>query len=712
MLVPRVPARFALPLFTMLSPVPGLAAPGTASSDAAPETILVQGHGGKRYASAAATKTDTALIETPQSVSVVTRQQMDQMNARTASEALRYSSGVSTEAQNGFSTRYDLLTIRGFNANGDQFLDGLKLFNGAYYANQQIDTFLLDRYDVLKGPPSVLYGQADPGGVIVLGSKLPTAAPLHAASIEGGSYGYVRGSVDLSGPVDRDQHLLYRLAATATDSGTQDRHTRITRYGVAPALSWVLDDRTTLTVNGLYQRDPRGGNYDSAPIYGTVLPNANGRLPYAVYTGDDGFERFDRSQAAIGYRLSHDLSANWSLRSQARYAQVGVGYNEVYAVALADADSRVAPRYSAGSEEHYDTITLEQQLLGHVATGPLRHELLFGVNWQNLRDSYNFYAGDVPPIDLYGPYRSVAIPPLAPVLDLSVSTNQEAVFAQDQVSLGRLHLQIGGREDWSAIATRSALASGSAFAQSDRAFTWRAGLLYAFANGISPYVTYSRSFQPTNALSASGTPFKPTTGAQYEAGVKYQPRGASTFLTAALFHIQEDNVLVSDPNAIGFQIQTGGLRSQGLELEAHANLTRRLSLVAAYTYQDATFDKASGDLTGKRQVQVPQQFFSAWGHYDVDDGVLRGFGFGAGVRYQGNTIADNAVEYVTRPYTLLDAQLQYALGGLLPRLQGSTIQVTAQNLLDKRYITSCYAASFGCYFGNRRNVIGRLSYRW
>ncbi|MCQ8279781.1 TonB-dependent siderophore receptor [Acetobacteraceae bacterium KSS8] len=662
--------------------------------------------------SSAATKTDTPLIDTPESVSVVTRAQMDQMNARTLVEALRYTAGVSTEAQNGFSTRYDLLSIRGFTSNADQYVDGLKLFNGAYYANQQIDTNLVDRYDILKGPPSVLYGQSDPGGVINITSKLPTATPLHQVSIEGGSYGYVRGSADLGGPIDQSGHWLYRLAATGTTSGTQDHHTRVERYGVAPAVSWVPDANTTLTVNGFFQKDPRGGDYDNAPIYGTVLPNSNGPIPYSKFTGDDSFERFDRTQAAIAYQLSHRLNSNWSVRSVARYANIGTEYNEVYAGAFPDADSRIAPRYSSGSEEHYDTITLEEQLHGRFQTGAVRHSVLFGVNWQNLRDSYNYYAGSVASIDLYGPYRSAPIPPLTPLLFDSVSTNQEAIFGEDQMSWGRLHLQIGGREDWSEITTRNALDQSANFDQGDRAFTWRAGILYAFANGISPYFNYSRSFQPVNQLSSTGAPFKPTRGEQFEVGTKWQPTGFNGFFSAALFHIQETNVLVSDPNNLNFSIQTGGIRSQGVELEAHADLTRRLNIVAAYTYQDATFNKNSGALDGRRQSQVPQQFFSVWGHYDIHDGPLDGLGFGVGVRYQGNTITDNTVEYATSPFTLVDAEAQYQLGHLLPRLRGATLQVTAQNLLDKSYITSCYSNSFGCYWGTRRNVIGRLTYRW
>ena len=697
----------------------GAATSDNASPGQAPELVSVigtrlnQGLVPKR--SAAATKTDTPLIDTPESVSVVTRAQMDQQNARTLNEALRYSSGVAVETR-GSSTRYDMLTIRGFNTSGvaDEFLDGLKLFNGAYYATQQVDPFLLERADVLKGPPSVLYGQASPGGVVALTSKLPTIEPIHMLSFESGTFGYVRGTADFGGKLDPSGNLLYRLAATGFTSGTQDEHTRSERYAVMPSVSWRADDRTTLTVDAFYQHDPRGGGYGSVPLDGTILPNPNGRIPNDVFTGDLSYDKFDKSQASIGYELEHRFDENWTVRSVARYANIGVNYNQVYGTGALEADDRTYDRATAGSKENYDTITVEEQILGHFDTGALHHAVLVGANWQNLRDTYNFYYGSAPSIDIYAPDSNQTIPALTQSTGQSVATNQEAVFAEDQITVGHLHLQIGGREDWSKINTRDQLSPGNGFSQFDRAFTWRAGILYALPNGLSPYFNYARSFQPANSLDFSGHPFKPTQGEQYEVGLKYQPRGVDAFVTAALFHLTESRVLVADPNPAHLfaNVQTGGIRSQGVELEAHASISARFNIVAAYTYEDVTYESGSGDLVGRRPTQVPAQFFSVLGHYDIADGRLAGLGFGAGVRYTGNTLADQTTEYVTPNFTLVDAQIQYALGRLLPSLRGATVQVTAQNLLDKYYVSTCYSASFGCFVGAGRNVIGRLSYRW
>lgn len=692
----------------------------TGRSGDAPEIVAVvgpppAGRGLVPKGSNAATKTDTPLIDTPQSVSVVTRAQLDQQDARTLGEALRYTSGIGSENR-GFSTRYDQISIRGFNAVSgiDEFLDGLRLFNGAFYATQQIDPFLIERIDVLKGPPSVLYGQASPGGVVALTSKLPVAQPIHMLEVEGGTFGYARGTADLGGPLDASGHLLYRLAATGFTSGSQDRHTRSERYAVTPSVSWLPDGTTTLTVNGFYQHDPRGGGYGSVPLAGTILPNPNGPIPDDIYVGDTGFEKFDRSQASIGYQLEHRFDDDWAVRSVARYAQIGTDYRQVYGGGTLEADGSTYGRNTAGSKEHYDTVTLEEQILGHFATGSLRHSMLIGADWQNLRDSYDFYFGSAPPIDIHAPDSSQPIP--QPVLTTaeSVTTNQEALFAEDQVTWGRLHLQAGGREDWSQIDTRNQLIPAAGFSQFDRAFTWRAGILYAFPDEFSPYFNYARSFQPANAVDFFGSPFKPTESEQYEAGLKYQPRAIDAFVTAALFHLIESHVLVADPDPAHLfaEVQTGGIRSQGIELEAHVAIAHRFNLVASYTCQDVAYERGSGPLAGKRPTQVPAQYASLWGHYDVADGRLAGFGAGAGVRYDGNTLADQTIESVTPSYVLVDAQLQYALGRLLPSLKGAVLQVNAQNLLDQRYVSSCFSAAFGCFFGAGRNVIGRLSYRW
>ncbi len=699
---------------TVLSKPAGQAEPASGSAPELISVIARKRHSVVAKTSNAATKTDTPLIDTPQSVSVVTREEMDLQDARTLGEALRYTAGIASENR-GFSTRYDQISIRGFNAvDGiDEFIDGLKLFNGAFYTTQQIDPFLLDRVDVLQGPPSVLYGQASPGGIVALTSKLPTADPIHMISLEGGSYGYIRGTVDFGGALDPNGKFLYRLAATGFTSGSQDEHTRSERVAITPSISWRPNSDNTFTIDAFYQHDPRGGGYGSLPDVGTVLADPFGRISKNTYVGDNNFEKFDRSQASIGYQFAHSFNDDWTVRSVARYANAGSDYAQVYGGAL-NADDRTYDRNTAASKEHFDTITLEEQVLGHFDTGIAHHTLLVGANWQNLRDSYDFYFGSAPSIDIYNPNNNQVIPPGSLTTKESVATNQEAVFAEDQIAVGRLHLQIGGREDFSAIDTRNQLFPSSSFNQFDRAFTWRAGILYALPVGLSPYFNYAQSFQPANSVDFFGTPFKPTRGEQYEVGLKYQPTNFNAFMTAALFDLTENHVLVADPNPAHLfaSIQTGAIHSQGIELEAHAHINRELSLIAAYTYQHVVYEGDSGALAGKRPTEIPAQYFSVYGDYTFADGKLDGLGGGLGVRHNGNTLGDQTTEFTTSSYTLLDMQVHYDLGKFSPNLHGAALQVTAQNLLDTYYVSACYSASFGCFIGAGRNVIGRLTYKW
>ncbi|NHN87322.1 TonB-dependent siderophore receptor [Acetobacter conturbans] len=664
--------------------------------------------------SSAATKTDTPLIETPESVSVITRAQLDQQNARTIAEALRYSAGVSGDVASGYTTRFDMVEIRGFQgaAGADEFVDNLRLFNGAYYATQQIDPYLLERIDILKGPPSVLYGQSNPGGAIVLTTKQPTATPIHSVSIEGGTYGYVRGTADFAGRIDKDGKWLYRIAATGTTSGTQDLHTRNERVGILPSLTWAPNDRLTMTLSGFWQRDPRGGNFDTAPLQGTILPNPNGKISRHFYPGDPDFETYSRTQKSVNYHMDYKISSNWTFKSLARYANVYANFKQISSGGMLDADDRTLEREAYASKEHYDTVTVEEQILGHFMTGPVKHQVIVGGNWQNLRDSANLYEGDASSLDVFSPTYGQAVPNLSLVTIQSITTNQEGVYGEDQMTWGKLHVQGGVRHDWSRIDTRDAIDDGS-FNQSDQATTWRAGILYAFDVGLSPYFHYAESFQPTNSLSFSGTPFKPTRGKQFEVGLKYQPRHFNGFFTVALYDLKQSNVLVTDPEHLDFYTQAGGIRSRGIEVEAHVDLTRNLNIVAAYTYQDVAYTKSSGaGLAGERPTSVPKQTFSIWGHYDFHNGPVRGLGFGVGVRYNGNTLVDNTLEYVTPSYTLVDAQAQYAFDTMVPSLKGLLFQVTAQNLLNKRYYPGCASADTGCYIGANRNVIGKVTYNW
>jgi len=663
------------------------------------------------------TKTDTPLIETPQSVGVVTRDQIDDQAATTVSQALRYTAGVLPEVRP--TGRYDSVFVRGFGGQGAgaayvNFLDGLRQQRGISYAVPTVDPWLLERIEVLRGPASVLYGQTGSGGIVNLVSRRPTAVPVHEIRLEAGTDGLLQTAFDFGGPVTEDGTFLYRLTGIGRIAQTQYDYNEEQRIAVAPALTWKPSDDTTLTVLGNYQYEPEGGFYNFAPAVGTVLPNRFGRLPSSFFSGDPNYNLFQRRQASIGYQFEHRFDDTWTVRQNFRYQHIDAEFQAVSGRALM-ANQRTLSRSIVHAIEHADTLALDNQAQASFSTGGLDHTLLLGVDWARSsakRRLGNGTAG-VSALDIFAPvyFQNFAEPALATTGQIQ---DQLGFYAQDQVALGKLRLTLGLRQDFASSETNTR-ATGRNASQEDSAFTWRAGALYLFDNGLAPYASYSTSFLPnagTTSPARGGNPFDPTTGEQYEAGLKFQPNGSNSYIQAALFHITQQDVLTPDPAATAFSIQTGEIRSRGFELEGRASLSDNLSLIAAYAYTDAEVTSSTvAGVTGKRVPQVPEHSGSAWADYRFRDGPLSGLGLGAGIRYVGATQGNDTNSFRVPAFTLYDAAVRYDLGALREDLKGAEVTLNVSNLFDKDYVSSC-SSTDACYFGNRRVVLAGLRLKW
>jgi iron complex outermembrane receptor protein len=234
-------------------------------------------------------------------------------------------------------------------------------------------------------------------------------------------------------------------------------------------------------------------------------------------------------------------------------------------------------------------------------------------------------------------------------------------------------------------------------------------------------VSYATSFLPTGGTDFSGRPFQPTTGQQYEIGVKYQPTGLNSFITLSAFNLTEQNVLTVDPAHPDFESQTGEVRSRGIELEGHATLTNRLNITLAYTYNslkntksndtDTTITGATEPLLGKKPPGIPEQMASVWANYTIHDGPARGLGFGGGIRYIGSSYGDDVNSFTVPSATLFDAALYYDIGAAFPRVQGLKFQLNATNLFNKSYVAECDSSTV-CTFGPGRFVLATLRYAW
>lgn len=674
----------------------------TVNANAAPETGGGPADGYVAHRSVAGTKTDTPLLETPQAISVVTRRQMDAQAVQTVDQALRYVPGVYSQDND---LRFEQVSIRGFAA--DSYLDGLKLNHTTWFATPRIDPWFLERIDVLHGPTSVLYGQGSPGGVIDMVSKLPTAEPLHVIEMGIGNHDRYQTGFDFGGPVDQDGKWLYRLTGLARDANTQTDHVKEERYAIAPSLTWRPGADTSLTFLANYQNDPDGGLFNPVPAAGTVTHNPNGDLRPRQYLGDPDSDFFHRKQYSVGYQFQHRFNDHLQVRQNLRFLQDDIDYYQTSVTGPLAADFRTAPMWVNNNREQLRQFALDNQAQFDFGTGPVQHTVLAGFDYQRLMQHIHRSGQLAGGVDVYDPDFS-GFPHVPANIDQVTGQTQLGAYMQDQLKLGRWALTVGGRRDWARADDRQddavTGAQTTSSRQSDRAFTWRGGLSYLFDSGIAPYFSYSQSFQPQLGSDFGGTPFIPTRGTQYEAGVKFQPADGNSFVTVAVYDLHQNNVLTPDPDHSFAALQTGAIRSRGVEIEAHSNLTRELSVIGSYAYMDQIVTRSNGVDQGKHPTAMPAQTASGWADYTMHSGDLAGLGFGGGVRYVGRSYGspDNDLRLPSR--WLADAAVHYEVGKW-------RLALNASNLFNQDYVAYCNSPSI-CYWGATHTVMATARYQW
>ncbi|WP_223300496.1 TonB-dependent siderophore receptor [Pantoea sp. At-9b] len=662
--------------------------------------------------SASGTKTATPLRKTPQSISVITRDQMDDQAAASVADALSYTSGVLTNYR-GNSNRNDEIISRGFRY-APKFLDGLSYgLSGQAGAAGQIDPWLLERVEMVHGPASVLYGQVNPGGLINMTSKRPTAESIHKIQLSSGNQHYGEAAFDFGGKLNDDNTLFYRLNGLASTKHEFVRDNKQQRIAIAPALTWLPNADTSFTLLTLYQNEPKAGYRNFLPASGTVFKTSAGYIPYDFNVSDPSFNEAKREQTSVGYIFEHNVNDAISFTQNLRFSDMDESYK--YLVYTWDADND----HSINRRPQHDKIKsqelgIDNQLKAQFDSGELGHTVLAGLDykWSDVDSKLWRDSGDQYILDWANPTRiTIDESDLALVTSTRKKLDQVGVYVQDQLEWDNWNLLLSGRHDWSEVRTQDRI-EGTDTQQNDSKFTGRAGLLYAFDNGISPYISYSTSFEPNLNTGAPGTDaFKPTTGEQTEVGVKYQPVGLDAVFTVSAFDITQKNIS-SYNSEIGYYEEIGKVRSKGIETEAHAQITPEIKLIAAYTYTDVV-TKASNTAAqvGKSPASIPRHAASAWGSYSFLDGALHGLTLGSGVRYTGTTWGDSEGGFKVPHYTLYDVMAKYELGAAVTTLRGTTLQLNVNNVADKHYVSSCSNTS-ACFYGSGRSIVASVSYSW
>ncbi|MGG6242417.1 TonB-dependent siderophore receptor [Nodosilinea sp. AN01ver1] len=658
----------------VLGIVPGL---GLAAGDDEAIRIGVTGAGDDGFAprdSSTATRTDTPLRDIPQSIQVIPQVVIESRDARELGNALENAASVASNGGRGLSVFGPGFLIRGFETRGGIFRDGVQAFSlGALSTND------IERVEVLRGPASVLFGQGEPGGIINLVTKRPLSEPFYDVSAGVDSFGSYDGGVDLSGPITADSTLRYRLNLSYENFNSFRNLVDGNRLLISPIITWDIGPSTSLDVYGQYTSDRE--TIDEGLVVG-----ANGiiDLPRDRFLGED-FGEFSQDQFNLGYRLNHEIDENLTLRHALQYQQYSP---RRYAPLFDSLDETTGElgrlAYFAGGT--YQRFFTNAEAVGRFNTGSIPHQVLFGVEYRNTLEQPEFQFSNLyDPINIFNPVYTGIPYAIEPEFFRDDTIRTLGIYLQDQIDiLPNLKLLAGVRYDTTDQfrTTQDIGQSRAEFSQTDSAFSPRFGIVYEPIEPLSLYASYTTSFQPAFGASrnADDSNFDPERGRQFEIGAKGDITENLSF-TLALFDIRRQNVQTPDPNDPLFTVQTGEVASRGFELGLGGEILPGWNLTANYTALDAFVSQDNTIPVGNRLANVPDNQFSLWSTYELQEGSLEGLGFGLGLYYVSQRAGNSDNSFTLPSYFRTDASLFY-------RRNNWRAQLNVENLFNTQYFTS------------------------
>jgi iron complex outermembrane receptor protein len=648
-----------------------------------------------------ATKTDTPLTQTPQSVSVITSALFTDRGAQNLQETLRYSAGVTADAW-GLDTRGDASTIRGLDP--VQYVDGMRrLYNFSPMARPEV--YGLERVEVLRGPSSMLYGAGAAGGIINAISKRPNFQDGGEIGLQLGNFDRRQLQGDVTGQLGDSGNLAGRLVGVVRDSGMQTDEIDDDRVYIAPSITW-RGERSNLTVLASYQHDETASSQQFLPVVATLHAPPGRRLDPGTFLGDKNADKLDSRVASATVLFDHAFNDVLTWRSNLRYIDAKTDFVEIYADSYSnpenpfiDDQQRVVNRNIYGVKPDNRILTADNSLQFDFATGAFQHVLLAGVDYTDFREESSTFSDVTTPIDIYNPVSTGVVLPDYIELPDQRST-QTGVYVQDQIRWAdRVTMVLGARRD------RVVSKTQGMDDQTDNETTWRIGVIGDVGANVSPYVTYTESFLPVLGQDVYGNPFVPMRGEQIETGVKWQPM-RNAMVTAAFYRITDTNRQTNDPENVLNVVQTGEIESKGFELEGAFVFDNDFTITASYSHSEAEVTRSNIEWeVGRRLNDTPQDLASIWlakGFQVSDDMTLRA---GLGGRYVGSTVSAGPTTSIRTPgNTLADALLEL-------QLPSWVFSLNVTNLFDKEYFGPC--RYFGdCFSGNPRTVVGTVTYRF
>ncbi|MGE8045400.1 TonB-dependent siderophore receptor [Pseudomonas monteilii] len=662
-------------------------------------TSPVQGYKAER--SASATRTDTALHETPQSISVVPRDVLQDTSATRLQDALDYAGGVG-RANNFGGQGLTTLTVRGFTT-GEFYRNGFPINRG--YPNAP-DANTVERLEVIRGPASTLYGRGDPGGTFNIVSKQPQLDDKVTLGSQVDDQGLRRATLDATGALTQDGALAYRLNVLGEGGESFRDEVDSERYDVAPVLSWQVDEATRIVFEGDFMRNnhPLDRGLTRLPRQaGTASRDTN-----VWEKGSDNLLHNDNDMAQL--RVEHLLNDDWTLAGGVQWLDGSLKGNAVEANGL-QADGRTLGRNFNYRELEWTSRDYQLNLTGHFDTAGLSHTLLTGLEYEDYDYSSIILrsAGGAGayPVDLFEPVLGQP----RPALTRTTTHDREnlktwAAFVQDQVTLTeRLKALAGVRFERFEHDYDDKLSDARDFSNGQSGVTPRVGLMYDLTETLALYATASRSFKPNSGTSLQGGGFDPEKGKSYEVGMKWESLDRQLSVYAAVYHTVKENVLTRDPNdpTGTYSVAAGEVRSRGFDLNIAGNLTPEWRVIGGYAYVDAEVTRDNTLARGTRLANIPRNSFSLLNTYEFQDGVAKGLGLGVGFKHVDDRAGQTAAStYTMDHYSVADLLSFYTVN------EHVRLNLDVKNVFNTRYDEGAFNTYV--YPGAPRTVQAGVSY--
>ncbi|SAL72702.1 Fe(III)-pyochelin receptor [Caballeronia peredens] len=640
-------------------------------------------------------KTPQAIREIPYSVSVLTRQRMDDQNMSTLEDALRYVPGVQA-VDYGDGTAY--FKARG-NLLGIEF-DGVSTVGGLQYL-QQFDLAMYDRVEVLRGPSGVMDGTGEPGGTVNLVRKRPLDQFHVSTETQIGSFGSVRQVLDVTGPLNKEGTLRGRAVIVGSDALQSIDRKREKEAMAYAALDYDFAPRTTLSLSAGYQVNPINGlDYGASGVVNDDQTALIGRVPSSYSQNFSPSWNYSyTSIQEVNANLVHRFENGWKSQTNLFYRHELAKGDYAYAGPGATADG-LTFYGDQRQRSTYDWFGADTNVSGPVQLFGQTHTLTFGMNYSLLTNTQQsgFAAVD-------GPFAngtfSLFDPNAVPHVDVPFTygannrIEQYGFYTQARVHLTKpLSLVLGARLDFFQQQGQTFLPDASDWstqAQLNHRFLPSAGVVYDIVPWLTAYANYSKFVAAQTAVTFAGIGLPPRTGEQYEAGLKGSFLNDRLSATVAAFRINDNNRAVTDPDHPTGAIPGGKSRDQGVELEVAGQLLPNWNVFAGYTYLNVHYDNDAPNLSDGTD---PKHLFKLWTNYRFAQGMLSGVSIGGGMLAQ--TRISRGVEQGA--YAIFNAQIGYRFNKHIE----ASLQLN--NIFDREYYVRP-PGTFYSVFGDRRNVM-------